>query len=96
MVAPNMDDARAIIEFAHATRHVDGTVLFSCQGGVSRSAAAAMICLAAWTGKGREEYCAEMLLRVRPCASPNRSLIRFGDELLQRDGRLICAVRSAR
>lgn len=70
MKPPTVDDANAIIEFAYNIAEVSGTVLCQCQGGVSRSGAAALLCLAAWTGEGHERYCMEQLLRVRPCAAP--------------------------
>ena len=86
---PCKEDAQAIINFAHTIRTIDGIVLFQCQGGISRSSAAALVCLAAWTGPGWELFCVEELIRVRPGASPNRALVALGDELLELSGRLI-------
>lgn len=45
---PTMDHARQIIEFAQSIRDVEGTLLCHCLGGVSRSPAAALLCLACW------------------------------------------------
>jgi len=92
---PNLADGKAIIEFARKLSDFRGTVLCHCQAGVSRSPAAALICLATWTGPGHEQYCVEHLLRVRPCAMPHRGLIAFGDELLGRGGKLVDALVNA-
>jgi predicted protein tyrosine phosphatase len=89
---PTVDDALAIIDFAGSIKDVDGIVLCHCGGGVSRAPAAALLCLATWTREGHERSCVERVLKVRPCASPHRDLVRFGDELLNRGGRLVAAV----
>lgn len=93
---PSAEDAAAITDFAGKVRHVSGTVLCQCAGGISRSPAAALLCLAVWTGEGREQWCVDELLRLRPAAAPHRDLTRFGDALLGRDGRLTRAVIDAR
>jgi len=93
---PTVDDARSIIEFAETIRHIDGMVLCQCAAGMSRSTAAALLCLSVWTGEGREQYCVEELLRVRRGAVPHRDLVRLGDALLGRGGRLLEALRRVR
>lgn len=95
LVPPTIDDARSIIDFAQSIRQMDGVLLCQCQGGVSRSAAAALLCLGAWTGPGHEKYCVERLLHVRPCASPHPDLVAFGDSLLGRKGQLLQAANRA-
>jgi predicted protein tyrosine phosphatase len=67
-------------------------VLFTCAAGISRSPAAALICLAAWSAPGEEENCVRELRRVRPAAMPHRDLVRFGDEILGRGARLLRAL----
>jgi predicted protein tyrosine phosphatase len=89
---PTIEHARAIIEFANAVRELDGTLLCHCLAGVSRSTAAALLCLATWTGAGHEPYCVEQLLQVRPSARPHRDLLHWGDELLGRGGKLLGAL----
>src|SRR5690625_3884099 len=42
---PTEEDARAIVEFARQLRDINGVVICHCSGGVSRSPAAALICL---------------------------------------------------
>lgn len=54
------------------------------------------VCLATWMGEGRERESVEELLRVRPSAVPLMGLVRFGDEVLGREGRLVREVLDAR
>ena len=56
--------------------------------GISRSTAASILCLAAWTQPGQERECVQYIRQRRPSANPHRDLIRFGDILLNRGGRL--------
>jgi predicted protein tyrosine phosphatase len=88
LTPPTIKDAQAIIEFARSLANLNGTVLCQCQGGISRSPAAALLCLATWTGDGHEPYCVDQALAIRPCAVPHRDLILFGDKILGRNGKL--------
>lgn len=90
---PTVDDAQAIIEFARDARDIEGVVLCQCGAGMSRSPAAALTCLAAWTEKGQEPYCVAELFRVRPAAVPHAGLVAFADVLLNRNGALLAALR---
>ena len=91
LTPPTIEDAHAIISFARSTADLDGALLCQCQGGISRSPAAALICLTTWTGPGRERECVEHLLKIRPCAAPHADLVRFADRILHRNGELIRA-----
>jgi predicted protein tyrosine phosphatase len=93
-VPPVRDDARAIIEFAESIKHIEGIVLCQCQAGMSRSPAAALLCLAAWTEAGEEAYCVTTVREARPAAVPHRDLVRFGDEILGRAGKLVAALNA--
>jgi predicted protein tyrosine phosphatase len=93
---PTIDHARQIIEFARSIRDLDGTVLCHCLGGVSRSTAAAILCLVTWTGMDNEAYCVDYLFSIRHFAQPHEDLISFGDHELDRNGALIEAVRRMR
>lgn len=92
---PTMEHARKIIDFAGSISDLDGVLLCQCLGGVSRSSAAALLCLAAWTGAGCEQSCIAKVLAVRSCAFPHRDLVAFGDEILARNGKLVAALRQA-
>jgi predicted protein tyrosine phosphatase len=86
---PTVEDAASIIEFAGAIRDTQGSLLCQCQAGISRSPAAALLCLATWTEPGQESHCVQHLLSVRPSAVPHSDLVAFGDTVLGRGG-LLC------
>jgi len=92
---PTVEHARAIIEFAHRVRDVGGILLCHCGAGISRSPAAALLCLATWMGPDREVESVRELLRVRPVCAPHRDLVRFGDQLLKRNGKLVEALANS-
>ena len=92
---PTPAHVKAIIEFAQAIREAKGVLLCQCGGGMSRSPAAALVCLATWTDPGDEQVCVQEVLRLRPAAVPHRGLIRFADDLLGRAGKLNAALASA-
>ncbi|HKQ49791.1 MAG TPA: hypothetical protein VJZ71_17080 [Phycisphaerae bacterium] len=91
---PTEEHARSIIEFARRVGAINGVMLFQCLAGISRSPAAALLCLAEWTGAGHEHECVEHILKLRPAAQPHRDLVRFGDKILAREGRLLSALDS--
>ena len=91
LTAPTVKDAELIIEFGRSLVGLDGIVLCHCFAGISRSTAAALLCLAAWSEPGEERECMEELRRFRPAAFPHRSLVAFGDHVLGREGKLIAA-----
>jgi len=93
---PRPEDAEAIIGFARSIEDMDGMLLCQCQAGISRSPAAALLCLAAWTGAGREKDCVEQIMRLRPAAMPHVGLVRYGDAVLGRGGEMVRAVLEAR
>lgn len=95
-VAPVRADAEAIVRFADAVRDVDGVVLCHCGGGMSRAPAAALICLSVWRGAGCEAECMTEIQKLRRGAVPHVGLVRFADDLLCRDGKLVAAVAAAR
>ncbi len=95
LTPPTMDDVRAIIEFAESIRGIRGSLLCHCLGGISRSSAAALICLSVWMGEGLESDCVDTLRNIRPAAQPNRDMVLLADRLLGRSKKLVGAVRSA-
>jgi len=92
-VGPDRANVEAIVRFAEAARDLEGAVLCHCGGGMSRAPAAALICLAVWLGEGMEELAAAEMRAVRPAAVPHEGLVRMGDEVLGRRGKLVGAVR---
>ena len=89
---PTMDDARAIIKLANELKDAEGTLLCHCHAGISRSPAAALICLTVWGGPGSEKKCVAQVRAARPAAVPHLGLIRFADEALERRGKLITSL----
>ncbi|MCP4134640.1 MAG: hypothetical protein GY754_26940 [bacterium] len=77
---PSREDVQAVIDFAGALAGKKGRVLVHCHAGISRSTAAAMILL--YLKEESEQKAKEELLRIRPKAVPNQSMIRLADEIL--------------
>jgi predicted protein tyrosine phosphatase len=67
-------------------------LLIHCWAGVSRSSASAFITACLHNPDADEFEIARMMRKASDTAKPNRRLIRFADEILQRDGRMIEAV----
>lgn len=93
---PRREHAESILNFAREHSALRGALLCQCLAGVSRSSAAALLCLASWTEPGDEPACVAYLYRVRACAQPHRDLIVWGDSILERKGRLLHALEVAR
>ncbi|MGD0190759.1 MAG: hypothetical protein ABSD74_08455 [Rhizomicrobium sp.] len=72
----------------------EAPILVHCWAGISRSTAAAYILLSDRLGSGTENEIAKALRYRAPHAYPNPLMISHADALLQRDGRMIAAVRS--
>jgi predicted protein tyrosine phosphatase len=87
------DDVRRIIDLAESLRDNSGRVLVHCEAGVSRSSATALIMYACWFGAGHEREAMARVLAQRPIAAPNRRMVQIGDRLLERQGRLLAALR---
>lgn len=68
--------------------------LVHCWAGVSRSMAGAFTVLCDRAGPGREFEIAQEIRERAPHASPNKLLVRFADQALGRDGRMVRAVEA--
>lgn len=91
---PNIKDVRRIINFAESMQNHDGTMLIHCEAGISRSAAAAVICKTVWMGPGKEIDAIFSTYANNRRAWPNTLMIRYADELLNRNGALVAAVNA--
>jgi predicted protein tyrosine phosphatase len=69
-------------------------MLVHCWAGISRSTAAAYILLCDRLGPGSEAEIAAALRARAPHACPNSLMIRLADDMLNRDGRMVEAIRS--
>ncbi len=89
-------DVARIVAFARRLVTTDRLLLCHCFGGMSRSPAVALICLATWMPAADEGDLVAEVLRIRQCAVPHLGLIALADRLLDRDGRLVAAVQAMR
>ncbi|MBC2858290.1 tyrosine phosphatase family protein [Stappia sp. 28M-7] len=69
-------------------------LVIHCFAGISRSTAAAFIATCALAPKANEMALAGALRRASPSATPNARLVALADALLEREGRMVEAVRS--
>ncbi|WFU09984.1 tyrosine phosphatase family protein [Rhizobium sp. CB3090] len=93
LIAPQETHVRDIIDFA---RHWDQTapLLIHCWMGVSRSPAAALIAALAVHPETNDLALVQRLRTASPYATPNARLIMIGDQMLDRKGRLVDAVKA--
>ncbi|MDD2597724.1 MAG: protein-tyrosine-phosphatase [Kiritimatiellae bacterium] len=92
---PAKKDVALILELSEMclanSRTCDTHLLIHCLAGVSRSTAAAYAIICKLLGPGYEEAAFEYLLNIRPCASPNRLVVKYADQLLNRKGAMVKA-----
>ena len=88
---PQKADVAAILAFARDAGDVSH-LLIHCHAGISRSTAAMLMILAQAHPREREEWAADLLVKIRPQAWPNSRMVAFADELLGRGGRLTAAL----
>lgn len=93
VTAPAAQDVAAILDLGSALL-ADGAhhLLVHCHAGISRSTATAAI-LMAQSNASREHEVFFEIARVRPRNWPNRLMVQMADDLLNRDGALIAALR---
>lgn len=97
LVAAAEGDVAALLAFARqwAGRGAPrGALAINCYAGISRSPAAAFIVAAALQPDRDEAELAWTLRGSAPAATPNTRLIGLADALLQRNGRMVAAVRA--
>lgn len=63
-----------------------------CAAGISRSTAAAFILECRRRGTGAELDALQRIVRDNPFASPNRRMVEFADELMERNGAMVEAL----
>lgn len=87
---PNENHAQAILKFGRQLP-AGARVLIHCFAGVSRSTAAAYLLICQHM-HGDEHAAFELLKEIRPQAQPNRLLVKFGDNLLGAERRMLRCV----
>jgi predicted protein tyrosine phosphatase len=92
-VPPAAHHVLRLIEFGRSWDAAQ-PLLIHCWAGISRSTAAAFIIACDRAGPGSEGALARMLRDRAAHADPNRLIIRLGDDLLGRRGRMVDAVEA--
>lgn len=92
-IVPTPDHVAALLTFVGAWDQA-APILIHCLQGVSRSTAAAFISLCALNPDASELAVAWRLRAASASAAPNPLLVRFGDELLGREGRMSAAIKA--
>jgi predicted protein tyrosine phosphatase len=94
-VGPTVDDAAKVISFARDVANSDRVIVCHCFAGMSRSPAAALICMAVWNPDASPDDLVASVLQLRRGAVPHVGLVRLADELLGHRDSLATAVRRA-
>ena len=99
-VPPAVQDVERLLAFGRRCMETSQTqkvhLLVHCTAGASRSPAVAfaIICLA--LGEGRENEAMRLLLSIKPDVYPNSLVVKYADDLLDRKGRMVEALRPLR
>ncbi len=93
LIAPSEAHVAQLIDFVRDWDQAAPLVVH-CWMGVSRSPAAAVIAILALNPQEDDFELARRLRKAAPHATPNTRLIEIGDRMLQREGRLIAAIKS--
>lgn len=93
LMPPARQHVEALLDFVHAWDR-SAPLVISCFAGISRSTAAAYVCAAALSPGRDEAELALALRRLSPSATPNLLLVRHGDAVLGRNGRMVAAIEA--
>jgi predicted protein tyrosine phosphatase len=90
---PGKNDVELILEFGkicrESSRNDTTHLVIHCLAGVSRSPGAAYAIICMLLGPGSEKAAFDHLLKIRSCASPNRLMVQYADQILRRNGAMI-------
>ena len=92
LVHPEPQHIEEILRFARAWDH-GGDLVVHCWAGISRSTAAAFITACALNDEGLETRIAKAIRAASKTATPNTLMVSIADDLLNRRGRMVDAVR---
>lgn len=92
LVAPQREHVLSLITFVRNWSR-SAPLLIHCLMGISRSTAAAFIAACALNPSRDEKALAIELRKIAPSATPNLLLVTLADDVLERDGRMVEAIR---
>jgi predicted protein tyrosine phosphatase len=92
-VAPGETHVGDLLRFVRAWPR-QAPLVVHCYAGISRSTAGAFVTACALNPQRDEMKIARALRDASPTAMPNIRIVTLADRLLQRDGRMVAAVRS--
>ncbi|RWX75927.1 protein tyrosine phosphatase [Neorhizobium lilium] len=93
LVAPSEAHVERLISFVQSWDQ-SAPMVIHCWMGVSRSPAAAVIAALSLHPDQNDAALAARLRKVAPHATPNSRLIEIGDQMLNRNGRLVAAIKA--
>lgn len=93
MVAPGENHVADLLTFVQGWKR-EKPIVVHCFAGISRSTAAAFITACAIQPERDEGEIARAIRKASITAQPNPRIVKFGDHLLGRQGRMVEAVRS--
>jgi predicted protein tyrosine phosphatase len=91
-VLPGTEHIEELLAFVRAWGR-ESPLVFHCWAGISRSTAAAYISACALAPERDETVLAQALRDAAPSATPNARFIALADDLLNRRGRMVDAIR---
>lgn len=86
--SPKKEQIEEILDWAKNLPN-DAVLLVHCEAGISRSTAAALAILVQYHGNDNISRCVDLLIGVRPEASPNPLILKYADQLLACNGKLV-------
>ena len=92
-VAPAEEHVGDLLRFVRAWDRANPLVVH-CFAGISRSTAGAFVTACALNPRRDEMKIARALRDASPTAAPNIRIVSLADRILQRDGRMVTAIRS--
>ena len=93
MTVPGEAHVRRLIDFALAWDR-SAPMVVNCYAGISRSTASAYIIASALSPSRDEQELAQTLRWLSPPATPNPRLVAIADAILEREGRMVAAIKA--
>jgi len=93
LVMPSRGTVQGILDFGRGWDR-QAPMLIHCFAGISRSTAAAYILACSLAEPGSEADLAKRLRALSPSATPNILMVALADNILQRDGAMLAAVKN--